>query len=64
MNVCNDLDFGIISIEKLAKALNVVPSTIYNWIREGVIPSYCYKKVRATYFIKKKQIQEWLESEG
>ena len=64
MNDCKDFDLGIVTVEKLAITLDKVPSTIYNWIREGLIPPSCYKKVGASYFIKKKKIQEWLDTEG
>lgn len=64
MNECKDLDFGVISIERFAKGIDKASSTIYSWIREGVMPSSCYKKIAGSYFIKTKNVIEWLESEG
>jgi predicted site-specific integrase-resolvase len=33
----------------LAEHLNVSPSTIRNWVRDGVIPSTAYYKVKSVY---------------
>ena len=64
MNECKDFDFGVISIEEFADAIGKAGSTIYNWIREGVMPSSCYRKIKSSYFIKKEQAKKWLVNEG
>jgi len=35
--------------DTMAKHLNVVPSTLKNWIKKGAIENHCYIKVGTTY---------------
>lgn len=61
MTESNNFPLGVMTVKDLAEYMHKPRSTIHDWIRRGVIPEECYKRVGGTYFIKIKQIKIWLE---
>lgn len=53
--------FNLMSIKEFAKELNKPESTIYSWKGRGDIPLSCFKQIGGTWFVRVKEMQEWLE---
>lgn len=63
MKVCNNLMIGLISLEDFAKMLKKPVSTIRTWKQRGELPSFLFKKVAGTIFVRENRIQEWVDSD-
>ena len=55
---------GLISLEEFAKQLNTPTSTIRTWKQRGELPSFLFKKVGGTVFVRENRIQEWVDSDS
>lgn len=55
---------GLISLEEFAKRLNTPISTVRTWKLRGDIPSFLFKKVGGTVFVRENRIQEWVDSDS
>lgn len=58
----NNFMIGLISLEEFAKRLNTPTSTIRTWKQRGELPSFLFKKVGGTVFVRENRIQEWVDS--
>lgn len=54
--------FGLITIEDFAKDIKTSKSTIYSWKQRGDIPLSCFKQIGGRWFVKVKQMEDWLEN--
>lgn len=57
----NNFMFNLMSIKEFSKKLNKPESTIYSWKQRGDIPLSCFKQIGGTWFVRVKEMQEWLE---
>lgn len=55
---------GLITLKEFAKRLNTPESTIRTWKTRGDIPSFLFKKVGGTLFVRENRIQEWVDSDS
>ena len=53
--------FGLISIKEFAKELGKTESTIRTWKRRGVLPSFLFKEIGNSVFVRIEKAKEWLE---
>lgn len=53
--------FGLMSIKSFAEDIEKPESTVYSWKNGGAIPLSCFKQIGGTWFVKIKEMQEWLE---
>ena len=53
--------FNLMSIDEFAKEIGTAKSTIYSWKQRGDIPLSCFKQIGGRWFVKVKQMQEWLD---
>lgn len=53
--------FKIMKIEDFAKEISTPSSTIRTWKRRGNIPSYCFKSIGGTIFVKVDEFKNFLE---
>ena len=53
--------FGLISIKDFSRELKKPESTIRTWKRRGELPSFLFKEIGSTVFIKIKKFEEWVE---
>ena len=60
---CNNFIIGLISLEEFAKKLDTPVSTIRTWKQRGELPSFLFKKVGGTIFVREKRIPEWVDSD-
>lgn len=63
MKECNNFMIGLISLEEFAKMLKKPVSTIRTWKRRGELPSFLFKPVGGTIFVREKRIPEWVDSD-
>lgn len=54
---------GLISLKDFAKQLNTPESTVRTWKQRGDIPSFLFKKVGGTVFVRENRIKEWVDSD-
>lgn len=52
--------FDLMKIKAFADELQVPQSTVYSWKDRGDIPLSCFKQIGGTWFVKVKEIKEWL----
>ncbi len=64
MKIGNNFMIGLISLKEFAKRLNVPVSTIRTWKQRGNIPSFLFKKVGGTIFVRENKISEWVDSDA
>lgn len=64
MKLGNNFMFELMKIKDFAQELGVPQSTIYSWKRSGDIPLSCFKQIGGTWFVRVKQMKEWLENDA
>lgn len=57
-------NIGLISLAEFAKRLNIPTSTVRVWKMRGELPSFLFKKVGGTVFVRENRIQEWVDSDS
>lgn len=58
----NNFMFNLITIKEFATNIKTPESTIYSWKQRGDIPLSCFKQIGGKWFVKVKQMQEWLDN--
>ena len=53
--------FGLISIKDFSRELKKPESTIRTWKRRGELPSFLFKEIGSTVFVRKKKKKKWVE---
>jgi len=61
MTLCNDFISGLINLKEFSKGLGVPESTVRTWKRRGELPSFLFKSIGNSIFIKIKAYEKWLE---
>ena len=54
---------GLISLKDFAKKLDTPVSTVRTWKLRGELPSFLFKKVGGTVFVRENKIQEWVDND-
>ena len=63
MKECNNFMIGLIGLKEFARQLNTPESTVRTWKQRGEIPSYLFKKVGGTVFVRENKISEWIDKD-
>lgn len=53
--------FGLMKIKAFSQELGVPESTVYSWKNGGAIPLSCFKQIGGTWFVREKEMREYLE---
>lgn len=56
--------FGLMSLKDFAKELNKPESTIRTWKRRGELPSFLFKEIGGTVFVRSEKFKEWVEKDS
>ena len=59
----NNFMIGLISLKEFAKQLNTPESTVRTWKQRGELPSFLFKKVGGTIFVRENKISEWVDKD-
>lgn len=55
--------FDLLSLKDFAKELNKSESTIRTWKSRGNIPSYVFKTIGGTVFVRMDRFKQWKDSD-
>ena len=55
--------FGLMKIKDFAKELGTPESTIYSWKQKGDLPPSCFKQIGGKWFVRVKNMREWLDKD-
>jgi predicted site-specific integrase-resolvase len=53
--------FGLMKIKTFAEEMGVPKSTVYSWKDRGDIPPSCFKPIGGTWFVRVKEMKEWID---
>ena len=64
MKDCNNFMFNLMTLKDFAKELNKPESTIRTWKRRGELPSFLFKEIGGTVFVRTEKFKEWVENDS
>lgn len=56
--------FNLISIKEFAKEIGKSESTVRTWKRRGVLPSFLFREIGNSIFVRIEKAKEWLEKDA
>lgn len=62
MTLCNNSEFGLMTIKEFAQKMKKPESTIRTWKNRGDLPEELFKKIGGDVFIKVEKFKTWIET--
>lgn len=62
MTLCNNSEFGLMTLKEFSQKMKKPESTIRTWKRRGDLPEELFKKIGGDVFIKTEKFKEWIET--
>ena len=56
--------FNLITIKELAKELSKNENTVRTWKQRGELPSFLFKTIGGTVYVRTDRLKEWLDSDA
>ena len=55
---------GLMTLKDFANELGKPESTVRTWKRRGDLPSYLFKTIGGTVFVRAEKIKEWIDNDS